>query len=53
LNAQLTDEEQLTRPIDGSQTPTITAEMEAAIQQFKHILGEAVKRRVADVPHLA
>ncbi|SAM05687.1 hypothetical protein [Absidia glauca] len=53
LNAQLTDEEQLTQPIDGSQTPTITVEMEAAIQQFKHILGEAVKRRVADVPHLA
>ncbi|KAI8335922.1 asparagine synthase-domain-containing protein [Chlamydoabsidia padenii] len=53
LNTQLATEHQLAQTVlDDNDIPTITTDMEKAIQQFKSILGEAVKRRVADVPHL-
>lgn len=35
-----------------TEIPEINQEMEQTIQNFINVLGEAVKRRVADVPYL-
>ncbi|CAO3599921.1 unnamed protein product [Absidia cylindrospora] len=54
LNTQLPLEDHLAEMTmdDDTGIPVITPDVENAIQKFKDILGEAVKRRVADVPHM-
>ncbi|CAO3614841.1 unnamed protein product [Cunninghamella echinulata] len=52
LNTQLPKDDQLAKLNTENEVPEINQAMEQTIQQFIDVLGEAVRRRVADVPYL-